>query len=84
MDGIVVTKTLNDGGHGIVEIVVTVGVRTVFLDGIVHGQDGGVVATLGIDNAHAVNILHIKIDVVKALGTLDTCSKCLDGDEHPQ
>ena len=84
VDGIAFSKGLGKGGQQIGELIIVVNVGRVFLDGVLHSQDGRVFSCLGIEHANTIHVLHREVDVLKYLLALTTCSESLDRDEHTQ
>ena len=80
--GISFAQGLSDGGEQACELVVAVDVRRILLHGILHPQDGGVFAGLGVQHPNAVHILHGEIDVLEDALALSARAEGIDRDGH--
>ena len=71
-------------GHQTGEVVEAVGVGGVFLHGVLHLQDGGILAGPGVEHADAVDVLHRKIDVAEHMLALAASAEGIDRNRHAQ
>ena len=64
------------------ELVVRVDVRGVFLHGVLHPQDGGVVAVLGVQHTYPFHLFDCEVDVLEDAAALAPGTEGEDGDGH--
>ena len=75
VNGIAFTKSLGKCGNKMVKLIVAINVCRILLYRVLHLQDGGVFACLGIEHANAIHILDRKVDVLKDFLTFASSTK---------
>ena len=80
--GIALAERGDNGRHQVDKAVIAVHVGRELQDGVLHLDDGGIFARLGVYDTEAVGILDAEIDVLEDTGTLATSAEGLDGDTH--
>ena len=83
MQGVSLAQGLGEGGQQGGELVVSVDVRGVLLDGVLHREDGGVVAVLGVEDADALDLLDGVVDVAEDPAALAAGPEGGHRDGHP-
>ena len=84
VDGVTLAKGLHHGRHDRGEVIITVYVRGILADGVLHAHDDGIVALLGVEHAHTRHVLHGEIYVLECLGTLAARTEHGNGKGHAQ
>ena len=83
VQGVSLTQGLGEGGQQGSELVVRVDVRGVLLHGILHLEDGGVVAVLRVEDADALHLLDGEVDVLEDPAALAAGPEGEHRDGHP-
>ena len=83
VQGVSLTQGLGEGGHQGSELIVRVDVRGVLLHRVLHSEDGGVVAVLGVENADAIHFLDGEVDVLEDTAALAAGPEGEHRDGHP-
>ena len=82
LERITLPERLRDRSEEGSELIVGVDVRGVFLHGILHRQDGRVVAVLGVQHTDPFHLLDSEVDVLEDAAALAPGTKGKDGDGH--
>ena len=83
VQGVSLAQGLGEGGHKGSELIVRVDVRGVLLHRVLHSEDGGVVAVLGVENADAIHFLDGEVDVLEDTAALAAGPEGEHRDGHP-
>ena len=82
MYGVTLSQCAHQRGQQIGKGIILIDVCTVFLDGVLHGENCGELARLGVQYAHAVNVLNGKVYLLEDFGALASSAKGIDGNGH--
>lgn len=84
MEGIAFTKSLQHCRQKADEGIIRRRVSRIFLNGILHLDDGRELSVLGIQHANPIDILNGEIYILEDICLLATGAKCLDTGKHSQ
>ncbi len=73
---------LGKGGEEVGELIVGLDVGGILLHRVLHLQNSGVFARLGIEHADAIHFLDGEVDVLEDALALPSRAECLDTDGH--
>ena len=82
MNGIALAESTHNTGHQGGELYIAAFISGILLDGVLHGQHGTVLTSLGEDNSNAIDIFDGEIDILEDLCSLDTRTEGIDAHGH--
>lgn len=82
MQRIAFAQGLGKGGEEVGELIVGLDVGGILLHRVLHLQNSGVFARLGIEHADAIHFLDGEVDVLEDALALPSRAECLDTDGH--
>ena len=82
VDGIAIAQGCHDCRHETRILIVAVDIGTELLNGILHGKNSRVFASLGIKHTNTIHVLDREIDVLEYLCPFTACTECGNGNCH--